>query len=194
MLPTRHAGTDGITGCPITRRGDHLRVTGHGQPGPGWTAAEAALLERIPLEFQEYCRPSGVEDGAAGGIASLRCDLRDAPGYGADTVWYDAFDASTRGRMAVVMSEAAAAADLPTVEGGRREVMAACAGPAGGAVGRWDLGSSLSGQLACYMRDGEAWLAWTYEGQDILAHAVRHDGDAARLVEWWDERAADYLR
>jgi class 3 adenylate cyclase len=160
----------------------------------GWTAAESTLLQRVPLEFQEYCRPSDVEHGTAGGIASLRCDLRDAPGYGADTVWYDAFDASTRGRMAMVIIEAAAAADLPTVEGGRDEVMATCARQSGGAVGRWDLGSSLSGQLACYMRDGEAWLAWTYEGQDILARAVRHDGDGARLVKWWDERAADYLR
>ncbi|MDQ1323737.1 MAG: hypothetical protein QG587_1072, partial [Chloroflexota bacterium] len=26
------------------------------------------------------------------------------------------------------------------------------------------------------------------------AHAVRLDGDAGRLVEWWDERAADSLR
>jgi class 3 adenylate cyclase len=160
----------------------------------GWRAAEAALLQRIPLEFQDYCRPSGVEDGAAGGTARLRCDLRDAPGYGADTVWYDAFDDSTRGKMAVVMTETATEQNTRTIDGGRAAVIRACTEHAGGAIGRWELGSSLAGQLACYARDGEAWLAWTYEGQDILARAVRLDGDFGHLVEWWDERAADYLR
>ena len=192
MLPF---GTPAPTASPVVQ--SPAAATTSASPAtdnPGWTAAETALLERIPLEFQEYCRRSGVEDGAAGGIASLRCDLRDAPGYGADTVWYDAFDASTRGKMAVVMTETANEADAPTVEGGRAAVIRACTGGSGGAIGRWELGSSLSGQLACYTRDGEAWLAWTYEGQDILAHAVRLDGDAGRLVEWWDERAADYLR
>ena len=92
------------------------------------------------------------------------------------------------------MTETANEENTPTVEGGRAAVLRACTEGSGGAIGRWELGSSLSGQLACFTRDGEAWLAWTYEGQDIMAHAVRLDGDADRLVEWWDERAADYLR
>ncbi|MDQ1324118.1 MAG: hypothetical protein QG587_1454 [Chloroflexota bacterium] len=192
MLPF---GTQAATPSPVAQApAATVNAVPSATDDQSWRAAESALLRRIPLEFQTYCRDSSVEDGAAGGTARLRCDLRDAPGYGADTVWYDAFDESTRGKMAVVMTETATEQNARTIDGGRAAVIRACTERAGGAIGRWELGSSLSGQLACYARDGEAWLAWTYEGQDILAHAVRLDGDAGRLVEWWDERAADYLR
>ena len=193
MLPF---GTPAPTASPVVQ--SPAAATTSASPAtdnPGWTAAETALLERIPLEFQEYCRPLGR--GGRGRRRDREPALRPARrarvrrGHGLvrrvrrvhprqDGRRHDRDRRPRR--------------NAPTVEGGRAAVIRACTGASGGAIGRWELGSSLSGQLACYARDGEAWLAWTYEGQDILAHAVRLDGDAGRLVEWWDERAADYLR
>jgi class 3 adenylate cyclase len=158
------------------------------------TAAEEALLARIPLDFQPYCSRSNVEDGAAGGLASLRCDLRGSPGYGADSVWYDAFDESTRGQMEVAVNDVMEREDIPVVEGGSEIILSQCTSGAGKAQGRWYLGSTFSGRLACYPKDGAAWLMWTYEGPNIVARAVRTDGDAESLQTWWRERAAAYLR
>jgi len=158
------------------------------------TAAEEALLARIPLDFQPYCSRSNVEDGAAGGLASLRCDLRGSPGYGADSVWYDAFDESTRGQMEVAVNDVVEREDVPVVEGGSEIILSQCTSGTGKAQGRWYLGSTFSGRLACYPKDGAAWLMWTYEGPNIVARAVRTDGDAESLQTWWRERAAAYLR
>ena len=158
------------------------------------TAAEEALLARIPLDFQPYCSRSNVEDGAAGGLASLRCDLRGSPGYGADSVWYDAFDESTRGQMEVAVNDVMEREDVPVVEGGSEIILSQCTSGTGKAQGRWYLGSTFSGRLACYPKETAAWIMWTYEGPNIVARAVRTDGDAESLQTWWRERAAAYLR
>jgi len=61
-------------------------------------------------------------------------------------------------------------------------------GPQGGrAEGRWVFGNTFTGQLACYTKDGAAWIVWTYPDQQIAARAVRRDGDATRLYDWWHE-------
>ncbi len=159
----------------------------------GLTTAEQALLARIPLEFQPSCRRSNVEDGAAGGLASLRCDLRGTPAYGADSVWYDGFDESTRGAMEVIMNDVTAREDLSNVAGGAEGVLGDCSAGEHGAEGRWNLGSTFTGRLACYAKDGEAWILWTYEGPNIVARAVRTDGDTKSLQAWWRYRAAFYL-
>ena len=36
-------------------------------------------------------------------------------------------------------------------------------------------------------------VLWTYDGTQIAARAVRHDGDAARLYAWWHTESG-YLR
>jgi class 3 adenylate cyclase len=155
--------------------------------GPGtMTAAEQALLARIPIAFQPYCRRSSQPDGSLGGDgASLRCDLPidSSPLFAADTVWYDAF--SQPGGMALALNDVVKRQQLP--EG-------ACGPDGGTAVGRWKLGITFTGQVACYAKDGGAWLLWTYEGQQIAARAVRHDGDAKRLYTWWHEDASGFLR
>jgi class 3 adenylate cyclase len=158
------------------------------------TPAEQALLARIPRDFQPSCRRSNVEDGAAGGLASLRCDLRGTPAYGADSVWYDAFDESTRGQMEVAVNDVMEREDVPVVEGGSEIILSQCTSGTGKAQGRWYLGSTFSGRLACYPKDGAAWLMWTYEGPNIVARALRTDGDAESLQTWWRERAGAYLR
>jgi len=152
-------------------------------PG-GLTAAEQALLARIPRDFQPYCRRSSLPDGALGGVASLRCDLPvDSPGYGADAVWYDAFD--ERGLMSVAVNGIVERQQLPVGD---------CGPATDGVVGRWSLGITFTGQLACYTKDGGAWVLWTYEGDQVAVRAVRRDGDAESLYGWWKDLASGFLR
>jgi hypothetical protein len=148
------------------------------------TADEQELHEKIPLEFQPYCRRSSVPDGSTGGAASLRCDLpADSSGYGADAVWYDSFASGSEMVLAV-----------KAVTGREKLGTGDCAAQAVNAQGRWSLGTTFTGQLACYNKSGAAWLMWSYEGDRILARAVRRDGDAGVLRTWWRDRAADWLR
>ena len=155
-----------------------------GVPG-GLTTAEQALLARVPFDFQPFCRRSSLPDGSLGGDqASLRCDLPldSSSAFGADSVWYDAF--SQPGLMASAVNGVVQRQKLPVGE---------CELSGGTAVGRWSLGITFTGQLACYAKDGGAWVLWTYEGTQIAARAVRHDGAAARLYAWWHTESG-YLR
>ena len=161
----------------------------------GLSGAEQELLARIPREFQPFCRRSSLPDGSlGGGSASPRCDLPlgTAAVFGADTVWYDAFPAP--GLMATAVNGVATRQDLPLVEGDAAAMADACTSGSGSGIGRWTQGITFAGQLACYPKDGGAWILWTYEGQQIAARAVRHDGDAARLYGWWQEQASGFLR
>jgi class 3 adenylate cyclase len=162
---------------------------------PGLTTDEQGLLARIPREFQPFCRRSSPPDGSlGGGMASLRCDLPLGTSvvFGADTVWYDAFSAP--GLMATAVNGVSTRQDLPAVEGDAAAMAKTCTSGSDGGVGRWSMGITFAGQLACYAKDGAAWILWTYEGQQIAARAVRHDGDAARLYDWWQEQASGFLR
>jgi class 3 adenylate cyclase len=161
----------------------------------GLSPAEQELLARIPREFQPFCRRSSLPDGSLGGdAASLRCDLPlgTAAVFGADTVWYDAFPAP--GLMSTAVNGVASRQRLPLVEGDAAGMADACTSGSGSGIGRWSLGITFAGQLACYAKDGSAWILWTYEGQQIAARAVRRDGDAARLYDWWQEQASGFLR
>jgi class 3 adenylate cyclase len=150
----------------------------------GLTTAEQALLARVPLDFQPYCRRSSLPDGSLGGTASLRCDLQPgSAGYGADTVWYDAFDQP--GLMAVAMN---------AVRDRERLAEGDCGPDATGVIGRWSMGITFTGQLGCYTKSSGAWILWTYEGQEIAARAVRLDGAVAILHAWWSDIASPYLR
>ncbi len=153
--------------------------------GPGaLTPAEQALLARVPTDFRPYCRRSSEPDRSLGGSASLRCDLQPgSAGYGADTVWYDAFDQP--GLMAVAVN---------TVKDRENLAEGDCGPDVTEVIGRWSMGITFTGQLGCYTKDGEAWIMWTYEGQQIAARAVRHDGDVASLYTWWKDVASPYLR
>jgi len=156
-------------------------------PG-GFTEAEQALLARIPSSFQRYCRASSREDGALGGSASMRCDPQPGTdGYGADTVWYDQFD--TRGTMDVAIRKIQGDKQLAEVA----DAQAACGAGQSGVIGRWKMGITYTGQLACYTTDDAAWVVWTYEGDVIAVRAKRTDGDAKALYDWWKD-ASQYLR
>ena len=161
----------------------------------GLSSDEQGLLARIPSEFQPFCRRSSPPDGSLGGnAASLRCDLPlgTAAVFGADTVWYDAFSAP--GLMATAVNGVVTRQALPTVDGGSATIADRCASGTGSGIGRWTLGITFTGQLACYQKDGGAWVLWTYDGQQIAARAVRHDGDAVHLYDWWQQQASGFLR
>ena len=150
----------------------------------GLTADEKALLARVPLAFQPYCRRSSLPDGSLGGSASLRCDLQPgSSGYGADTVWYDQFDQP--GLMAVAVTKVQEQQKLLEGDCGRDKTQA---------IGAWEMGITASGVRACYLKDAAAWILWTYKGDNIAARAVRQDGDYASLFDWWDKVASPYLR
>jgi len=147
----------------------------------GLTSDEQALLARVPRDFQRWCRPSNLLDGSLGGdLASFRCDLTPVldtdPVFGADSVWFDQF--GSQGSMTAAANRIAALQQLPDGD----------CGPQGGqAAGRWAFGNTFTGQLACYTKDGAAWIVWSYDGKGIAARAVRRDGDVKRLYDWWHE-------
>jgi len=39
------------------------------------------------------------------------------------------------------------------------------------------------------MQEGAAWTAWTYLDEQVLARAVRADGDGGQLEGWWTDVA-----
>jgi class 3 adenylate cyclase len=174
-------GSVGVDASPSSSSRPSAPVSS--SPGSGLNADETRLLNRIPSDFQPYCGRSSLSDGSAGGSVSLRCDLpADSPGYGADTVWYDTFGSISE--MKVAFTTIAKREDLPAGDCSLADVQA---------VGRWAFGSTYAGQLACYAKGG-AWIMWSYEGEQILARALRRDGVATSLRSWWNDRAAAYLR
>ena len=57
------------------------------------------------------------------------------------------------------------------------------------AVEDWSYGGS-SGRLTCYETEtGDAVMWWTFDGTDLVGHAVRDDRDMAALLEWWNGTA-----
>jgi class 3 adenylate cyclase len=151
-----------------------------GSPEAGaLTADEQALLARIPGDFRPFCRRSNPTDGSLGGDVSLRCDLSSmldtSAIFGADSAWFDQF--GSPGAMVAAVNGLV----------GRQKIPIGDCSAGGTAVTRWSMGITFTGQLACYTRDDGAWIAWSYEGQDILVRADRHDGSAARIFSWWNE-------
>jgi hypothetical protein len=143
-----------------------------------WTLAEQELLARIPKDFQPYCRRSSTPQGALGGSAMLQCDLPvdTTPEFGANTVWYDAFDQP--GLMIAALNQVRDRENL--AEG-------TCSTETTGVIGPWEIGISYSGLQGCYVKDSGAWQVWTYKGDNIAARAVRTDRDVSTLYTWWKD-------
>jgi len=152
----------------------------------GLTEDEQALKARIPRDFQRFCLPSSKPDNSLGGdVASFKCELPVGtdPVFRADTVWYDQF--GTPGLMAAAVNEVVTREGLPSAGGGSDLAADDCTSGPGKAIGTWSLGITFSGLAGCYPKGGAAWMLWTYRGEQIAARAVREDGDAARLYQWW---------
>lgn len=140
----------------------------------GLTSSERRLLALVPSDIAPHCRlaPDEAIDPSS---ATVRCDL--PIGSGADTVWWDRFDAS--GLMQVAIGRMSASRDLPETP---------CDADVHNGQGDWRLGTTFNGQRVCWTDDG-AWVAWTYVSEDVLARAVRADGDGRELHAWWTDIA-----
>ena len=104
---------------------------------------------------------------------------------GPDTVWYWHVEPSTQRTLTVVPVE------LVRNHAGRFAVFPGGEGCESShrAVEEWSFGG-ISGLLLCYTSsDGDAILEWGYDEADVLAKAVRRDGDMAALLSWWMDNA-----
>lgn len=147
-------------------------------PSDGSTA-EDDLLAQLPPAIAATCVPATRTEGSLGGSVAVRCELSSED---ADTVWYDLFQ--TRGLATEQFDRIAAAADVP--DGTCTETLTS-------ADGEWRFGSTYGGRMVCYQDGGASWIVWTYENDQIVAQAVRGDGDSAALYGWW-KTVGPYLR
>ncbi len=138
----------------------------------GLLSAERDLLELIPADVAQHCRPA-PDDAAPRAATTFRCDL--PIGSGADTVWWDAF--LSRNDMTLTFEEIADARRLPEADCATSQVTRG--------VGAWELGRTFSGDLLCYADGDAVWVVWTYRDQRLLSRAVRDDGDWETLQAWW---------
>ena len=170
--------------------------------GPFPNRAEEQLLDLVEESYRPGCERGLGRDapgiwfrdsisGATGPWVSepvpyhgsITCPLGRS--VGPDTVWYWRVEPATQRGMVVVPVE------LVRNHGGRLGVFPGGEGcePFHRALEEWSFGGT-SGLLLCYTSsDGDAVLEWGFDGADVLARAVRHDGDMAALLGWWMENA-----
>jgi class 3 adenylate cyclase len=139
------------------------------------TPDEAGLLAAIPPEISTACVRATQETGALADVA-LRCDL--SLNAEADTVWWDQF--ATHGLVTDAMDRLARTAKLKS---------GTCSATVPSAYGQWQLGDTFSGRLACWQDADGAHIAWSYFDQQLVARAIRHDGDWRALYAWWKDTA-----
>lgn len=145
------------------------------RPSSGLTGSERQLIELVPSDIAPHCRPAS-DEATNPSSATFRCDL--PLGSGADTVWWDRFE--TKALTAFALDRIAASRDLPDTP---------CAADVHEGEGDWRLGSTFSGRRLCWIEDDQVWTAWTYLDEQVLARAVRADGDGRQLEGWWTEVA-----
>jgi len=145
------------------------------RPSSGLTGSDRQLIELVPSDIATHCRPAS-DEATNPSSATFRCDL--PLGSGADTVWWDRFEAT--GLTVLALDRIAASRDLPDTP---------CSADVHEGQGEWDLGTTFSGRRLCWMQEGAAWTAWTYLDEQVLARAVRADGDGGQLEGWWTDVA-----
>jgi class 3 adenylate cyclase len=129
-----------------------------------------ALLDRLPGSIRDSCVPDAQR--GPGADALWRCEL--PLGTDADTVWYEHYQ--TRPLLDVAIG---AIEREEALEPGSCALVAKAAD-----VWTTPL-ETFSGRRLCYPRQEASWLAWTYDGDLILARATRRDLDWASLFSWW---------
>ena len=135
-------------------------------------------MARIPADLQNFCSRSSLPQGSLGGVASLQCNLPvdSAAEFAVDTVWYDAFE-----QPGLMVAEVNKVTELQQLTEGE------CTADRTQVIGPWSIGISYNGTQACYLKDGAAWMLWTYKGDDVAVRAVRRDGDVSTLYTWWHD-------
>lgn len=152
------------------------------------TDAEARLLARLDDSVARHCQradPADVpelEEGSRDLVtplihdAGLECRLGSTSEP--DIVWY--WSALSGQRLEQVSS-----IFFQTV--GRRRIPPGDCAALDYAYGPWEF-ARTTGDLLCY-GSRNATLVWTYDDENLLATAVRSDGDMRALYSWWRDHA-----
>jgi hypothetical protein len=151
------------------------------------TDAEERLLARLDATVARHCQradPADVpeleeEDSLVFLLAhdaGLECRLGSTSEP--DTVWY--WSAVPGQRLEQVSN-----IFFQTV--GRRRIPPGDCATSDYAYGPWEFGAT-TGDLLCY-GSRNATMMWTYDDENILATAVRSDGDMRALYSWWRDHA-----
>jgi hypothetical protein len=151
------------------------------------TDAEAGLLARLDSSIARHCQRADPADAppfddADGGLeplayeAGLECRLGSTSEP--DTVWYWS---TVPGQWI----EQTAGVFFQRV--GRHSIPQGDCATDDYAYGKWKFGLA-EGNLLCY-GSRNAILMWTYDDENVLATALRSDGDMRALVTWWRDHA-----
>jgi hypothetical protein len=156
------------------------------EPSPGAAEAtfpspqERELLSRLPsnVSGDNQCHTASAAEATAGAIASIHCDL--PVNEDATYVIYERLPGAFE--LATAFTGLQQAHDLKKGDCAKQ--------PA--AWGDWGLEGIFTGEALCFPGAGNrAWIAWTYEGHDILARATRDNDDWHRLYTWWKPTAEE---
>ncbi len=142
---------------------------------------EQTLLERIPSSVSggpdgSKCRETDPAEKATNATVSLVCV--PGGGSGVQSVWYDKV-ADAGSLISFFDIHLGNGFDAPQDD---------CATTTGVfQAGGWKLPNLpyLAGSLRCYQDGSRSWIAWTYDGDLLVARAVRGDLDWNALYEWW---------
>ena len=151
------------------------------------TEAEARLLARLDESIATHCQRADPADvpqleEMAGQVFSLahdaglecRLGLTSEP----DVAWF--WSAVPGQRLEMVSN-----IFFQTV--GRRTLPPGDCATEDVAYGRWEFGQT-EGNLLCY-GSRNAILMWTYDDENLLASAIRSDGEMRPLYAWWRDHA-----
>ena len=151
-------------------------------------AAEARLLARLDDSVERHCRRADSADvpalveGSRDLVtlllhdAGLECRLGSTSEP--DTVWYWSTVSGQR-------LEQVSSIFFQTV--GRHRIPPGDCATSDYAYGPWEF-AATTGDLLCY-GSRNATIMWTYDDENLLATAVRSDGDMRALYSWWRDHA-----
>ena len=151
------------------------------------TEAEARLLARLDETIARHCVRADAADvpeldesysvvTPLAHDAGLECQLGSTSEP--DTAWFwSAVSGQRHEQVSAIFAQTAGRRSLPSGDCAEADL----------AFGRWEFGAA-QGRLLCYgLRN--ATLMWTYDDENLLAIAVRSDGDMRALYTWWREHA-----
>jgi class 3 adenylate cyclase len=148
---------------------------------------EARLLARLDETIARHCLRANAADvpefdGGYGRItplvhdAGLECRLGSTSEP--DTVWFwSAVPGQYFEEVSLIFAQTAGRRSLPPGDCATSDV----------AFGPWEFGTA-QGRLLCY-GSRNATLMWMYDDENLLATAIRSDGDMRVLYRWWREHA-----
>ena len=156
------------------------------------TEAESQLLARLDESIARHCQRADpaevpIYDEAESGLiplaydAGLECQLGSSSEP--DEVWYW----SAVGGQGVTGQRVERVPGIFFQRVGRHAIPPGDCTTDDYAYGKWKIGLA-EGNLLCY-GSRNATLMWTYDDENLLATALRSDGDMRALMNWWRDYA-----